>query len=65
MGNARRLAQNPSWIHPAAQVDARYETGTRGRRDQLQVVPERGRLHVQISSGRSNDDGSELLALPA
>jgi uncharacterized protein (TIGR04255 family) len=29
----------------------------------FQVLPERGRLHVQISSGRSNDDGSELLAL--
>ena len=29
----------------------------------FEVVPERGRLHVQVSSGKSQDSENELLAL--
>jgi uncharacterized protein (TIGR04255 family) len=29
----------------------------------FQLLPERGRLHLQFSSGRSTDDGSDVLAL--
>jgi uncharacterized protein (TIGR04255 family) len=66
-GEAWKTPEDWHKILPGLFTAPSKTSGTRLERESgeinFEIVPERGRLHVNVSSGRSQEDGNEILAL--